>query len=90
MLDITKQCERKGRRLDVILHKTAAAGRGGGPGACGEERRHLAEELAEASLEGLTDAVHDLSGSAAGTLQDVAGCRRDAVFVGLSVCWFDV
>lgn len=37
-------------------------------------------------MEGLTDAVHDLSGSAAGTLQDVAGCRRDAVFVGLLVC----
>lgn len=61
---------------------------GGGPGARGEERGHLAEELAEASLEGLTDAVHDLCGSAAGTLQDVAGCGRDAVCVGSSACWF--
>lgn len=59
----------------------------GGPGASGEQGRHLAEELAEASLERLAHAVHDLRGSAAGTLQDVAGCGRDAAFACCVDCW---
>lgn len=43
----------------------------GQPGIGGEERRRVAEKLSETSLEGLTDAVDNLTGPTLGTLQDV-------------------
>ena len=55
----------------------------------GEQRRGVAEELLEAGLKCLANAVDDLTGLARGTLQDVACCQREGVgwLVFLLVCW---